>query len=80
MTIEVFKTNVVDRDQANRLIAKIHYRFVNSIASFDLEDCDRVLVVWPSTEMVHPSLVSDLLKEFDCKAEVLPDHLACFSS
>ena len=74
MMIEVFKTNVVDHDQANWLIVQIQHHFHNYMASFDLEDCDRILVVRCATEEVQPSLVIGLLKNYECKAEVLPDE------
>jgi hypothetical protein len=74
MMSEVFKTNVVDRDQANWLIAQIQHHFDSYLASFDLEDCDRILVVRCATKEVQPSLIIDLLKSFECKAEVLPDE------
>ena len=45
MMVEVFKTNVDDRDRASWLIEQIQDSFCNYIASFDLEDCDRILRV-----------------------------------
>jgi uncharacterized protein YpbB len=74
MRIEVFKTNVVDRDKANWLINKIQNRFDHYQAGFDLEDCDRILVVKCKTGTVEPSHIINLLKSFDYNAEVLPDE------
>ena len=73
MRAEVFKTNVVDRDKADFLINQIQHNFENYRASFDLDDCDRILVVKSSTGMVQSPRVIDLLKSFECMAEVLPD-------
>ena len=73
MIAEVFKTNVVDRDKADFLINEIQHNFENYRASFDLDDYDRILVVKSSTGMVQSSRVIDLLKSFECMAEVLPD-------
>jgi hypothetical protein len=72
--VEVFKTNVVDRDKADLLINQIHRSFDNYQASFDLEDCDRILVVKCIEGDVHSSRVIDLLRSFECCAEVLPDE------
>ena len=73
MTIEVFRTNVMDRDKADWLIDQIQSAFASYKATFDLDDCDRILVVKSSTGMVQSSRVIDLLKSFECMAEVLPD-------
>ena len=72
--IEVFKTNVIDRQKADWIIGQIHDNFANYKASFDLDDCDRILVVKSTTGVVQPSLVIDLLNRFECNAEVLPDE------
>ena len=45
MVVEVFKTNVNKRRQANRLLDAIHNAFGNHKANFDLDDCDRILRV-----------------------------------
>jgi hypothetical protein len=74
MMVEVFKTNVTDRDRANWLIDKIQNSFDNYSASFDLEDCDRILVVKCSNGNVQTSLVIDLLRSFGYDGDVLPDE------
>lgn len=71
--VEVFKTNVTDPEKAKRLIVEIQKEFANCRASFDLEDCDRVLVVRSTTEGLDPSRVIDLLNHFKCEAMILPD-------
>jgi hypothetical protein len=71
--VEVFRTNVSDRHQANWLIDQIQSTFQEYKATFDLEDCDRILVVRCATENVKTSLVIDLLEDYDFIAEVLPD-------
>ncbi len=71
--IEVFKTNVTDRDKANWLIEQIQNSFDNYSASFDLDDCDRILVVKCKTGSVQAFPVVNLLRSFNYCAEVLPD-------
>jgi hypothetical protein len=71
--IEVFKTNVTERDQANRLVDQIHKTFMDYKANFDLEDCDRILRVKAVSGRVQPSQLIGLLKDFGFHAEVLPD-------
>lgn len=72
VTVEVFRTNVTDRSQANWIIDMIQNTFQDYKASFDLEDCDRVLVVKCATG-VHPLRIISLLKNYDCHAEILPE-------
>ena len=43
--VEVFKTNVQEISQANRLLALLHQHFPGSKITFDLEDCDKILRV-----------------------------------
>lgn len=71
--IEVFKTNVEDRDHARMLLDLIHHSFIGYKANFDLEDCDKILRVQCATGWVESSLLIDLLKDVGFHAEVLPD-------
>jgi hypothetical protein len=75
MMVEVFKTNVADKDQANILVDQIHKNFTDYKANFDLDDCDKILRIKGVNELIESSLVIDLLKEFGFNAEVLPDEL-----
>ena len=43
--IEVFKTNVQEFSEAQKLVALLHRHFPNSKINFDLDDCDKVLRV-----------------------------------
>ena len=74
MMVEVFKTNVDDRDRASWLIEQIQDSFCNYIASFDLEDCDRILVVRCASGIIQASQVIELLKKHNYVAEVLADE------
>ncbi len=74
MRIEVFKTNVTDRDKANWLVEQIQSSFDNYSASFDLEDCDRILVVKCTVGNVQSSFVIDLLRSLGYMGDVLPDE------
>jgi hypothetical protein len=71
--VEVFKTDVQDQEQANRLLDQIHQTFLDYTATFDLEDCDKILRVECPTRLVLASGLIDLLQGLGCKAEVLPD-------
>ncbi len=69
--VEIFKTNVNDRDHAQLLISEIHGAFNNYKATFDLEDCDKILRVKSNAEVIQPTSLILFLKNFGCAAEVI---------
>ena len=72
--IEVFKTDVKDPEDANRLVLEIDSAFTGCIANFDLTDCDRILrIKHPPT--IDPALFIELLDRLGYQAEVLSDEL-----
>jgi hypothetical protein len=72
--IEVFRTNVKDREEADKLIDRIQRNFVHYKANFDLDDCDRILRIASSNGSIEVATLVDLLKESGFHAEVLPDE------
>ena len=74
MKIEVFKTDVVDPEQAKWLVDQIERNFANCKVNFDLDDCDRILRV-AAKNNIQSDLLIDLLKNIGCRAEVLPDTI-----
>ena len=72
--IEVFKTDVKDPEDANKLIFEIDTNFSGCVANFDLTDCDRILRIKdPAT--IDPDAFIKLLDRYGYQAEVLPDDL-----
>ena len=71
--VEVFKTNVNDKNTASILIDEIHQSFVAYTANFDLDDCDKILRVKSTHGIVHPSGLIKILHRYGFTAEVLPD-------
>lgn len=43
--VEVFKTNVLEDNEAKELIAKLSTHFPGFKINFDLQDCDKILRV-----------------------------------
>ena len=41
--VEIFKTNVNDPSEAQRIIKLLSYRFPAFMINFDLQDCDKIL-------------------------------------
>jgi|GEM_PF-369834 len=71
--IEVFKTNIQTPDQAAMVIARIHQTFSEYTATFDLNDCDKVLRVQCATGLI-PAVLIHLLNDLGFDAEVLPEN------
>ncbi|MES2617389.1 MAG: hypothetical protein V4613_05895 [Bacteroidota bacterium] len=43
MQVEVFKTNVKTKQEANRIVTLIEKQYPHSKVNFDLSDCDKIL-------------------------------------
>lgn len=71
--VEVFKTDVQDPEHASWLLDQIHRTFAGYTATFDLEDCDKILRVECPGGLVQAAGLIDLLQHVGYKAEVLPD-------
>ncbi len=73
--VEVFKTNITNRAQAERLVTCIHRTFRGYKANFDLQDCDRILRVESNEGFVHSLILILFLKNLGCMAQVLSDEI-----
>lgn len=71
--VEVFKTNVMDRQQAEVLIEQIHQNFPAYNANFDLDDCDKILRIESKNLFIDSVLLIGLLKKHGYEAEILAD-------
>ncbi|MCE7040240.1 hypothetical protein [Dyadobacter sp. CY312] len=72
--IEIFKTNVTDHSIAIKISELICLHFAGYSASFDLEDCDRVLRVQSGSEFVPSQAIIKLLQGMGFCAEILLDE------
>ena len=71
--VEVFKTNVSDREQANKLLRELHKKFDWYKANFDLNDRDKILRVECNAGFILSWPIIKLVKNCGFEAEVLPD-------
>lgn len=71
--VEVFRTNVTDWVQAEKLRQLIQQTFAGYRATFDLDDCDKILRIVSPTPEIRVSCLQQLLTAFGFRAEVLPD-------
>jgi len=77
--IEVFKTNVQEKKQVNKLLDEIHRTFPMYKANFDLEDCDKILRVY-SSGFIQSSFIIELVKNNGFYAEILTDEIPVSNS
>jgi hypothetical protein len=72
--VEVFKTNVMIKGKAQRLIDEIAHAYPSYKINFDLEDCDKILRVENPDGFVEPLSVINIVNDSGFIAEVLPDE------
>lgn len=70
-TVEVFKTNVQTRQQAQVLLGRLCLSFPDHVINFDLEDCDRILRV--EGEGVDAERLILLMASYGLECSVLED-------
>ncbi len=78
--IEVFRTNVSDKEQADRLADQIEDALCHCCVNFDLEDCDRILRVKGIRGESDICQVIGLVKSFGYHVEILPDDEPYFEA
>ena len=71
--VEVFKTNVNEKHQAEVLVKQIQFLFHHYVANFDLHDCDKILRVRSTNGKVANAEIIQLVNHWGFEAEVLPD-------
>ena len=69
--VEVFKTNIQDKDLASKVITSLHKQFPEYILNFDLEDCDKILRV--ESESINKEMIIFSLGVKGILCEVLMD-------
>jgi len=60
MIVEVFKTNVDEIENSEKLIRQVLDRFPQSRVNFDMDDCDRILRI--EAETVMPEKIIEILE------------------
>jgi hypothetical protein len=74
--VEVFKTDVEKQSQAKLLVDLICLAFTGYRASFDLEDCDKVLRISCEGSAICNTSVIGLLGSFGYEAVVLEETIS----
>ncbi len=71
--VEVFKTNVIHFEEAQKLLELIHCRFKTYSCNFDLEDCDCVLRVETKNSIIETKVIIKFLCDRGYEVEILND-------
>ena len=69
--VEVFKTNVLQQDQAMKLVSILQEYYPGSRINFDLEDCDKILRI--QHQELNTAEIAPLLNQFGFACEPLED-------
>ncbi|TLV03171.1 hypothetical protein [Dyadobacter luticola] len=72
--VEIFKTNVEKPNQARILINLIQLTFNGYAATFDLEDCDKVLRIKSADCEICAKSVIRVIRQSGFQAEILEDE------
>jgi len=70
MVVEVFKTNVTDKEVADKIISDLSITLPQSKINFDLTDCDNILRI-ESTMDIHVESISEQVSRWGYACEVL---------
>ncbi|HTM99859.1 MAG TPA: hypothetical protein VL088_13980 [Pedobacter sp.] len=73
--VEVFKTNVIDAEDAQKIIDQIHGNFSHYQANFALDDCDKILRIKSLDGFVPPAEIIAIVSAHGFEATVLPEFI-----
>jgi hypothetical protein len=67
--VEVFKTNMKKKSQAEKILRVLQNKFFHLKINFDLEDCDKILRV--EGKNIQVKEIIRILKSKKCQCEIL---------
>ena len=67
--IGVYKTNVIDALEAEKILEAIRNQFPGCDSSFDLEDCDKVLRVEDTNKEINEPDIKSILEKYGYQLE-----------
>ncbi len=70
-TVEVFKTNVLNKDTAQSILAEIGSHQPEYKCNFDLDDCDKVLRIENAGGRIDAELVFKILEKNNHSGAIL---------
>lgn len=73
--VEVFKTNIRKKKEANFILQRLRLMFPNDKINFDLEDCDNILRIETEDSMINFQDVIHIVDSYGFKVEVLAGEI-----
>lgn len=70
--VEVFKTNITNTEDAQRILSILQNSFPHYKVNFDLEDCDKILRVKSPDHNLRPERIVNTLHQQGFEAAILP--------
>lgn len=67
--IEIFKTNVQEMEQSKVIVMKLLEHFPDSVITFDLEDCDKILRIHSGS--ISKQRIIEVVNSYGYHCEVL---------
>ncbi|MCP9753343.1 hypothetical protein [Ferruginibacter sp. HRS2-29] len=71
--IEIFRTDVYDRAEADMIVERLHAAFTAYLANFDLHDCDRILRIESRSGEIAAAPVIKMMEEMGYEATLIYD-------
>jgi hypothetical protein len=73
--VEVFRTDVQCEQHTTLILEEIHTTCLHCRATFDLQDCDRILRIQCDAGTVPTAMIINIVLKYGYFAEVLPDEI-----
>jgi hypothetical protein len=70
-SIEIFRTDVYDRAEADMIVQQLNAAFTAYLINFDLHDCDRILRIENRSGRVAPERVIKMMQQLGYEAILL---------
>ena len=71
--VEIFKTSVNSKKQANKVLKTLSARLPSYCFNFDLDDCDRILRAQSSHIPIETTTIIQVVKDQDIKISLFED-------
>ena len=71
--VEIFKTNIINKEQTKRVINKIQEKFPYYKIDFDIEDCDKILRIENTNNEIDSEQIINVVSRLGFFIDILAD-------
>jgi hypothetical protein len=71
--VEIFKTNVKNKQLANKVLKALQYSLPGCCFNFDLDDCDRILRAQSEGGLIEINMIIQIVEEHRIGITLLED-------